>query len=229
MGDQPKIVTIFISGRAGEHRQAWGPRLAWRAAVNRARQTAPRGRGPQGPPPEAPPYPEFPEELATVEKLNVLSGEICADIERQIRKLAGPEVMVQAEMSFSPGSIVIEGTVILLYWSGSLILEAVKKEVGDLVRVPIKRVLAEVLTELGGNPSRLEIEASVRSRPPEGASVTEMLAPAKAGPVIQAPVWMNAALAVIALGMVFLVADRVIGEWPSRQVVAAAASHPSPP
>jgi hypothetical protein len=110
-----------------------------------------------------------------------------------------------------------------------LVLEAVKKEIGELVRVPIKRVLAEVLTDLGGNASRLEIETSVRSRFVARPAILERPAAEKTGPVIQFPAWMNVALAVIALGIVFLVADRLVSEWPSRPVVAAAASHSSAP
>jgi hypothetical protein len=38
---------------------------------------------------------------------------------------------------------------------------------------------------------------------------------------------MNFVLAFITLGMAVLVGDRLGSDWPSRSVVAAAASHPS--
>jgi hypothetical protein len=225
MADQPQMVTISVSGTAGEHRKSWAPRLRWPAPVRRARrEDIPPTRGEELTAP-----PEYLEELATVEKLNAASGEICAEIERQIKKLIGPEISIQAEISFSSGSIIVEGTVILLCWSGNLLLEGLKKEVGDLVRVPIKRVLAEVLTQVGGNASRLEIETSVRSRSVERAPTMETLAPAKAGSMVQLPVWTNTALVIIAVGILFLVADRLVSEWPSRPVLTTATSHPAAP
>lgn len=213
MADQPQILTISISGSAGEHRRSWRPRPRSEATANtKTAQLSPEA-----------------VEKGSVQELNAKSGEICAEIERQIKKLVGPEVSVQAEMSFSLGSIVIEGTIILLCWSGSLVLEAVKKEIGELVRVPIKRVLAEVLTDLGGNASRLEIETSVRSRTIARAPTMEPPPVERTLSVVQLPTWMNAALAVIALGIVFLVADRLVSEWPSRPVVVPTTTHSSAP
>jgi hypothetical protein len=95
MADQPEILTISISGSAGEHRRSWRPRPSSPATTN--------GKTSQPSPEEA--------EKRTIQELNAKSGEICAEIERQIKKLVGPDVSVQAEMSFSLGSIVIEGTV----------------------------------------------------------------------------------------------------------------------
>jgi hypothetical protein len=206
MADQPKIITVSISGSAGEHRRSWRSSLLRRVGA-RTRDKAP---------------PELPDpDEEKIERLNAASGEICAEIERQVKKLVGPEVSVQAEISFSLGSIVIEGTVVLLYWSGTLLLDTIKKEVGELVRVPIKRILAEVLTDFGGDISRLEIDTSVRSRSVDRAPTMEAPTMEKTAPVLQLPAWMNAALAVIALGIAFLVADRLVSEWPARPVPGA--------
>ena len=209
MHDQPDILTISISGSAGEHRRSWrSPAASPPSNNDKTARLSPE---------EA--------ERANIQELNAKSGEICTEIERQIKKLVGPEISVQAEMSFSPGSIVIEGTIILLCWSGSLVLEAVNKEIADLVRVPIKRVLAEVLTSLGGNALRLEVETAVRSRSVVRAPAMALPAADKTAAVVQLPTWRNLALAVITLGIVFLVADRLFSEWPNRTVVVATAPH----
>jgi hypothetical protein len=203
MVDQAQIVIISISGSVDDHQQSWKSILRRRAA-DQKEETDP-GKTP----------PEHPEK-ETIEGLNKMSGDICMEIERQIKKIVGPDVAVQVEMSFSSGSIVIAGTVILLSWSGNLVLDAMKKEIAELVRIPIKRVLAEVLAGLGGNASRLEIETAVRSQSVAHASTTETPVRETTAPVVQLPTWMNVAFAVIALSILFLAADRLASDWPSR-------------
>jgi hypothetical protein len=149
-----------------------------------------------------------------VSLLNKEAGSIASDIEREIRRVLGPQFSVQAEISFATGSIIIEGTVLLLCWTGTAALEGLKREIAELVRVPVKRLLVEVLGDLGVDASGLEISASVRGTSPARSTAQPAVRVAEPETILRIPSWMSVALIVAAAGIVILVLDRLLSVWP---------------
>jgi hypothetical protein len=72
------------------------------------------------------------------ELLNKRIEEIVLDLEKELRNIMplASGMSVQADMSFRPGSIVLEGSVTLLCWAGRIALEPVKEELANLILHP---------------------------------------------------------------------------------------------
>lgn len=81
-----------------------------------------------------------------VRTLNNRSNVLASDIESEIRKSMPPHplIMVQAEIRFYEGSLLMAATVTLLSWTGSIILDAVREELSQVIRLAVQRVMADL-------------------------------------------------------------------------------------
>jgi hypothetical protein len=183
--DEPEIITIAISGSAGQRRRRF------LASINPGQPT--------GSDPEQDP----------VKNLNGAAEEIASHIEREVRKVLGPQFTVQAEISFSTGSIIIEGTVAILCWTGGAALEGIKREIGELVRVAVKRILVDFIGDVGGDASGLEISSTVRSASAAREIVQPTVSASPRNPVLQLPPWLSVTAIAATVGVVLLVLDRL--------------------
>jgi hypothetical protein len=109
------------------------------------------------------------ESYEIVGKLNELTELICEKIEREVKKLAPPYVTIQANVQFDVGSILMTGTVAVLSWAGSTILDAAKDEVqqqiGNLVKLGVQRAFSRVLSAQGvhGQVGTMEMSVTPQS------------------------------------------------------------------
>jgi hypothetical protein len=83
--------------------------------------------------------------------LNKRSQDIAASIESEMRRMF-PGTTVQAEVSFRKGSLLLEGSVVLVSWAGALVLEAARAEISEVLRVAFRRTITNALNDL---PARL--------------------------------------------------------------------------
>jgi hypothetical protein len=102
--------------------------------------------------------------LVLLHSLNKQAEAISQKIEREVRRILPPTVTVQANIQFDDGSIVFTGVVALLKWAAPIVGEAAKKELGELVKLVIKRVISRYLTPSDPPPNT----------PPFPASITEL-------------------------------------------------------
>ncbi|WNG44010.1 hypothetical protein F0U60_07810 [Archangium minus] len=87
--------------------------------------------------------------VKAAQELNQIADEVAERIESELRKHFPPSVRVQAEVRFAPGSLVVEGTVLLLGSLGRTALQTVSEEAGkalsELIRMGLQRVLNSFL------------------------------------------------------------------------------------
>jgi hypothetical protein len=120
-----------------------------------------------------------------VTELNGDSINLASKIEAEIRKSMPPypPIMLQAEVRFYEGSLLMTATVMLLSWTGSIILDAVREELSSVIRVAVQRVMAGALTTYGpSGVGAMEITAVPEvARPPRlaPATVAQALIPSR--------------------------------------------------
>src|SRR5512147_1624582 len=85
-----------------------------------------------------------------VRGLNNRSKSLASNIEAEVRKSIPPHplIMIQAEVRFYEGSLLMAATVTLLSWTGSIILDAVREELSQVIRLAVQRVMADLNNEL---------------------------------------------------------------------------------
>jgi hypothetical protein len=90
-------------------------------------------------------------DMGAVSKLNMKSKEIAENIEKEIARFFRSSASVQAEVRFYEGSIIIEGTLLIMSWLGPIALTAGVKAFeiafARVVEVAIQRVLQRVLLD----------------------------------------------------------------------------------
>ena len=59
-----------------------------------------------------------------------------------------PGTTVQAEVSFRQGSLLLEGSVVLLSWAGAIVLDAARAEISELLRAAFRRTITNTLNDL---------------------------------------------------------------------------------
>ena len=87
---------------------------------------------------------------------------ITEEIERDIKRLMPPYITVQTSIRFAQGgSIVIEGSVVLLSWVGGIAFaaaqEAAKQHLSTFIKTSVQRVLGQILPPEGVNLNSLNV------------------------------------------------------------------------
>ena len=80
-----------------------------------------------------------------VSSLNAQVDAACEKVEREIKNVLPPGVTVRADLQFEAGSLIVSGTVAVLAWGGSIVLDVLRKQteeqLGLLVKVASQRAL----------------------------------------------------------------------------------------
>jgi hypothetical protein len=151
MPEELKLMTFNLSG-AGEliAQNEPGENLAAQLAVPQGPAAGPMST--QGKPAQEQFRQETaakgPAERETIRKLNEQVDEIASKIEREIRNLVPPSLKVQANIRFTEGSILFEGSILLFTWVGSTIFDAAKKEVEQQLSRIVKSTVERVVNRL---------------------------------------------------------------------------------
>jgi hypothetical protein len=119
------------------------------------------------------------------------ADDICQKVEREIRKNLPPTVTVQASLQFETGSVLITGTIALLSWAVPIVQEGAKKELAELVKIGIHRVISRQVRGFftsAGSPPTLAISVTPQSTTsePTPKSTTSEPTPLFAGAKISA-------------------------------------------
>jgi hypothetical protein len=170
-------------------------------------------------------------ERLVVSELNKRAQEIAASIESEMRRVL-PGTTVQAEVSFRKGSLLLEGSVVLLSWAGGLVLEAARAEISEVLRVAFRRTITNALNNLSAAPEIGAIEMAVTEtrRPRASPSPT----PRESGALLShgGQTWIPVLLLFLTVLVLILIADRffVISPRPTvplPQPAATAAPGPT--
>jgi hypothetical protein len=154
---------------------------------------------------------------------------MASQIKREVRRLVplGGGVTVQADIAFFRGSVILEGTVVLLLWAGRTAPDPVRDELADVIKTVVRRVVHRMVTSLFLMESRMEVD--VNSRPPIATPAPTERQPALVG-VYQR--WMPIYLGILTVLVLLLLADRL---WEAPRTVylpqptaAAPSAAPSP-
>lgn len=141
--------------------------------------------------------------------LNKRSQEIAASIESEMRRML-PGTTVQAEVSFRKGSLLLEGSVVLLSWAGALVLEAARAEISEVLRVAFRRTITNALNDLPASLSpdvgAMEMTVTETRRPRMSPSPT----PREFGALhsFAGQAWIPALLLFLTVLVLILIADR---------------------
>ncbi|WNG33548.1 hypothetical protein F0U61_07885 [Archangium violaceum] len=103
--------------------------------------------------------------VKAAQELNQIADEVSERIESELRKHFPPSVRVQAEVRFAPGSLVVEGTVLLLESLGRTALQTVSEEAGKALSELIRMGLQRVLNSFLGAPERAFVLESLTLEP----------------------------------------------------------------
>jgi hypothetical protein len=151
-------------------------------------------------------------ERSVARDLNKQSQEIAASIESEMRRMlvAHAGITVQAEVAFRRGSLLLEGSVVLLSWAGSLVLEALRAEIGEVIKVAFRRAISNVLNAM---PALATADVGAMDM-----TVTEMRRPRVSQPSTRAglgllrsdvvPIWIPFLLLLLTVLVLVLIADR---------------------
>ncbi len=149
-------------------------------------------------------------ERAVASELNKQSQEIAASIESEMRRMlpAHTGTTVQAEVSFRKGSLLLEGSVVLLSWAGTLVLEAARGEIGEVIRVAFRRAIANALNampNLAADIGAMEMAVTETRRPPASQPPTQ-----RPGALLSdaIPAWIPVLLLLLTVLVLILIADR---------------------
>jgi hypothetical protein len=164
-------------------------------------------------------------ERLVVSELNKRSQEIAASIESEMRRVL-PGTTVQAEVSFRKGSLLLEGSVVLLSWAGGLVLEAARAEISEVLRVAFRRTITNALNNLSAAPEigAMEMTVTETRRPRASPSPT----PLESGALLShgGQTWIPVLLLFLTVLVLILIADRffVISSRPTVPVSQPAAT-----
>jgi hypothetical protein len=143
-----------------------------------------------------------------------------------------PGTTVQVEVSFRKGSLLLEGSVVLLSWAGGLVLEVARAEISEVLRVAFRRTITNALNNLSAAPEigAMEMTVTETRRPRASPSPT----PREAGAFLShgGQTWIPVLLLFLTVLVLILIADRffVISSRPTvplPQPAATAAPGPT--
>jgi len=130
-----------------------------------------------------------------IEKLNGEADRIASEIQAEIQKHVS-FATVQAEISFSRGSLLVAGTISLLSWVGIVAFETIKDELAQVIRVTVKRIIGRVCNNqrvFGPMEINVTPQTVTRARKATGdraenapAAQTEATLPAVVAPTVAA-------------------------------------------
>jgi hypothetical protein len=163
------------------------------------------------------------------QKLNDGSDKMASDIEKEIKRMIPPGsgISAQAEMAFAPGSILLTGSVMLLSWAGQTALEPIKEELGGLIKLAVKKVLARTLPGLGVAPMDIDVVPVVTQKA-EQAQEEKAPADQPKTPATQSAVgslitlqqgWFYAAIGLLTVIVLVLLVDRLLSSEDGRKVI----------
>jgi hypothetical protein len=172
--------------------------------------------------------------------LNREADEISARVEDQIQRYlpADAGVRSQVQLSFRPGSILLEGTVLLVGWVGSTILAAMKEQLAELIKSAIRRTLNSFLPD--GVPFPGDVSVSELQVRPVTSGPAAVEGKASEAPVPRIgsrldSLWLYAFVGLLTLLVLMLLGDRLFNSWqpslrpvPSPSATAPVPAAPSP-
>ena len=139
-------------------------------------------------------------------------------------------------MTFRRGSLLLEGSVVLLSWAGTLVLEAVRAEIGEIIRVAFRRAISNALNAMPNlataDVGAMEITVTEMRRPRVSQASTRAGFGVLRSDVI--PAWIPLLLLLLTVLVLFLIADRFfvistrteISTPPQSQTAAPSAIRP---
>ena len=147
-------------------------------------------------------------ERSVATELNRRSQEIAASIESEMRRLL-PGTTVQAEVSFRKGSLLLEGSVVLLSWAGTLVLEAARAEISEVLRVAFRRTIVNALNDLPAAPDVGAMEMTVtETRRPRVRPLPPAPRESRGLPSYAEQAWIPVLLLLLTVLVLLLIADR---------------------
>ena len=174
--------------------------------------------------------------------MNKKSNEIASNLENELRRLMplGSGISAQAEISFRPGSIILEGSVILLCWAGKVALEPIRDELASIIRTATRRVLLRLLeyslhiremtldvAPMPGTPS------SAPERPHAAEQEPTRISPGRSTHSTWHPIgtdlWFFVSFGIVAVLLMLLLADRILSSGTRNIVLTAPPVSSSPP
>ncbi|MGL4968198.1 MAG: hypothetical protein ACRC67_43690 [Inquilinus sp.] len=142
--------------------------------------------------------------------LNAAAKDIAREIEREVLALLPPDpsLTIQAEIRFRSGSLLMMGTLAVLNWAGLVILDEVRNQFAEVVKVAVQRVVGEAVSAIA--PGLPPMQCTVTSR---YAATTPAAERQQAEPTRFAPGrygWRDIVLAILAVVVVIQLLDRFI-------------------
>jgi hypothetical protein len=135
-------------------------------------------------------YPtDLPEDSEVIFTLNEQASKIAEDLEREIMRFFRSSATVQAEIRFYEGSIIIQGTILIMSWLGPIAIAAGKKafeeEFARVVQVATQRVLQRALQKFAPTAEPLQkIDVSAQAAP-SAPQITALDTGTELSPTIQ--------------------------------------------
>jgi hypothetical protein len=153
-------------------------------------------------------------ERSVARELNKQSQEIATSIEGEMRRMlpAHTGITVQAEVTFRRGSLLLEGSLVVLSLAGQLVLEAFRAEMTEVIRVAFRRAISNALNVL---PALATADVGAMEM-----TVAEVRSPRVSQPSTRAsmgllrsdlvPTWIPLLLLLLTVLVLVLLADRFL-------------------
>lgn len=201
MPDAAEILVFNLSGRTRDaEERTLKERLAALVRPKPSQTKEPQDAGAEGRP--SGPVGELNENAEAIGKM--LESEILAALP------ADPSLAVKVELRFRDGSIVMVGTAAILSWAGSVILESVRDEFAEIVKIATQRVIGAAMARFarGAGP----MQCTVTPRRSAAASVHPGAATSgrSMASILPGLGWRNALTGVLTLAVLLLLVDRFL-------------------
>ncbi|MGK9171452.1 hypothetical protein KXR53_34520 [Inquilinus limosus] len=146
------------------------------------------------------------EQPPPVKRLNEKANDLAREIEREMLAMMPPDpfLSVQAEIRFRSGSLVMLGTLAILSWSGSIVLDAVRAQLTEVVKIAVQRVVSAAIAAVA--PALPPMQCSVSSR----SAAAEPTPAAPSWRETRRPGWRDLVLVLLAVAVVVLLLDRFV-------------------
>lgn len=206
MPETSEIMVFNLSGRtSAPQERSLKERLAEFVRVDASRvqgatAAATRTEDPEG------------DDPGPVAKLNEHSEMIAKMLEGEILAALAPDpgLSVQVELRFRSGSVVMIGTVAILSWTGSIVLQAIRDEIAQVIRIAAQRAIGAAMAQWAPGAGAMQCTVTPRrSSDAAGQPAPSTAATAPALPFsLRGLRWHNALTVFLTFAVLVLLIDR---------------------
>jgi hypothetical protein len=145
-----------------------------------------------------------------IARLNRISPMVAREIEKTVLMMLPPEpeIVVEADVQFRSGSVILIATITVLNWAGSVALDNLRAQLSEIIGVAVQRVVNRALARIAPNLSPMECTVAERLAGPVATPHSALTGP---WTLPAGNAWFNLLVVALFLIALLLFLDQVVG------------------